>query len=415
METTYTDIAVLGGGAAGLAAAVFAARTLKNKKGKVTVAEKNSRVGKKLLSTGNGRCNLAHKPLDFEHYYGERALVRKIITKSAGYEKFFNSLGVYCTADAEGRVYPHSRNASAVLDALRLECAALGVTEQVGFDCIRIEPLIEGFKIISENTGCISARRLIITCGGMAGVSGGVKIYGMLKELGMDIVPPLPSLCPVKVSQSTVRSIKGLRTVAKCSAILDGKIIKSETGEVQFGENHLSGICIMNLSRLASLNGEKMTISLDLAPAVPHERLRAFIGSAVKIRETAPLEDLLTGLLHKKLAAVLLKQVTELPLSCSCKALTAIEAEKLVLLIKDWQFSVASAELNDSVWQSAQCTAGGVPAKELDDGLMSIKRPNLYFAGEVINVDGDCGGYNLAWAWLSGEVAGISAAESLLL
>lgn len=422
METKYTDIAVLGGGAAGLTAAIHAARILKsnNKNATVVIIEKNPRVGKKLLSTGNGRCNLAHEPLEAEHYYGERALVRKVLAKSGGYKNFFSSLGLYCATDSEGRVYPHSKNASAVLDALRLECAALGVTEYTCFNCVRAEPLIEGFKLISENAECVSARRLIIACGGMAGMTSMTdgsadEIFNLINCFGIKVINPLPSLCPIPVSQKMTRPLKGLRTMASCSAILGGKTIKTEKGEVQFGNGFLSGICIMNLSRLASLNKERLTISLDLAPDIPLDRLYAFISGAAVIRSAAMLEDLLTGLLHKRIGILLINQALELSLDRSCGTLTASEAEKLACIIKDWRFPVLSADLNrQPAWNNAQCTAGGVPASELTDELMSVKKPDLYIAGEAVNVDGDCGGYNLAWAWASGEVAGISAAQSII-
>lgn len=429
MDRLYTDIAVLGGGAAGLCAAIHCARTVlqnntdKNKTFSIVIAEKNPRVGKKLLATGNGRANLAHNPIEAEHYYGEKALAEKIFSKTSGYEEFFNSLGVYCKTDNAGRVYPYSQTAASVVDALRLEAQKLGIEECVEFNCGRIEPLIEGFNLISKNSGTnnkhdikiITARRLIITAGGMAAPSSGSdgSIFKQLQALGIKVINPLPSLCPVYVGEKLVKPLKGQRVFAKCSAVSGGKTLKAETGEVQFGENYLSGICIMNLSRLASQYGEKLTISLDLVPDLDIDSLLAFILQALKIRKSACLEDLLTGLLPKRIAAILTKQVSVHTLNTSASVLTGKEAEELAFLIKDWRFPVIVPASDNAVWQTAQCTAGGVPATELTDTLMSKKFPGLFFAGECVNIDADCGGYNLAWAWASGETAGKEAALRL--
>ncbi|MCL2086642.1 MAG: aminoacetone oxidase family FAD-binding enzyme [Oscillospiraceae bacterium] len=412
MKTFHTDIAVIGGGAAGLAAAIYAAR---ESKCGITVIERNPRPGKKLISTGNGRCNLAHSPVDFNAFYGERQLARSVFARTTPEDEFFSSLGVKLTCDKNGNVYPYSNTSSAVLDGLRLEVAKAGVNMLTEFKVIDIVPLMEGFRIYPDDDTkpIICARRLILAPGGKAAPDTGSDglCFTLIKKLSIEVKKLSPALCPIKTTNTDTRAMKGLRINACCSAVLNnGKVLRSETGELQFGEDRLSGICIFNLASLASRHGSNLIISVDLAPDIPPDELLKFIVQTAKIRADLPIEDLLSGLLPKRCGVTITKPITRHPMNAKIKNLTTDELESLVLAIKDWRFPVRYSE----PWLNAQVTAGGVPAHELTAELCSKRHPHLYFAGEVIDINGDCGGYNLMWCWRSGELAGKSAAGSLM-
>lgn len=364
------DIAIIGGGASGLAAAALVSKSGK----RVLVAERGARAGQKLLMTGNGRCNLSHSPLELGAYHGDAELARAVLAKWEGAERFFASLGLVCVTDGDGRVYPHSNAAASVLDALRL-AAFPNAAFMPGTTCSDITPIDGGFLI----NGGIFAKKLIWAAGG-----GETSNFGPLGKIGHTIITPFPSLCPIITDKALTRPLKGLRVRAVCRAEAGGKTLKSERGEVQFNDGSLSGICVMNLSRLVRDYGNRLTVSLDIAPDFTPGELREIIN---KRAGCAP-EDRFTGLFRKRIGAALAQRRGD-----------------AVGLIKDWRFPVTgTAPLG-----KAQVTAGGVPAAELNGDLSSKLHPNLFIIGEAVNVDGDCGGYNLAWAWASAAEAARAA------
>jgi len=347
---------IIGGGASGLAAAALLSRKAAGagvSRG-ILVMEKNPRVGKKLLSTGNGRCNLGNISLDMSKYHGDVDLVREVFANWQGAQSFFADLGLICKADSAGRLYPYSNTANSVLDTLRFACTHAELLCDT--ECRSVKSCNGGFLI----NGSIFAEKLIWATGGEAPRSG----FHILEQLGHTIVEPFPALCPVITDKALTRSLKGLRIYADCRAVVGEKVIKQECGEVQFNEGWLSGICIMNLSRLVRDYGNSLTISLDIAPEFTAEQLQT-IG--------------LSGLFHRRIAEVFAKKPTQ--------------------AIKDWRFPVTGV----ASWGQAQITAGGVPASQLNSDLSSKLCSGLYVIGEAVNVDGDCGGYNLEWAWASAK------------
>ena len=343
-----TEIAIIGGGASGLAAGAVLSRA--NKRSIIT--ERNPRVGKKLLATGNGRCNLGHVPLEMSAYHGDVEFAKQVFADWKGAESFFADLGLICKADSEGRLYPYSNTANSVLDSLR---RALTVTEVLTeTECRSIVLQKDGFLI----NGNISAKKVIWACGNAE--------FSLLEKLGHTVATPFPALCPIIVDKALTRSLKGLRQRACARAIAGDKTIKEEYGEVQFNDGSLSGICIMNLSRLVRDYGNSLTISLDIAPEFTVRQLRSI-----------PL----SGLFHSRIVQELEKKPLE--------------------TVKDWRFQVSGV----APWNQSQVMSGGVFGSELNLDLSSKVCPNLYITGEAINVDGDCGGYNLEWAWATGNVA----------
>ena len=386
-------VIVVGGGAAGLSAAIAAAETGHA----VTVLERMPRVGKKLLLTGNGRCNLGHDGFDFSHYHGSVKQAERILADFDTRE-YFRRFGLYTRTDSEGRIYPMSGTAASVLDALRFSAEQRGVQTICEKQVTGLAPKHGAWTVFCGEQR-FTADRVILAAGGAAAPGCGTdgSLYPVLRKMGYQIVPPVPALCPVPTDPARVRALKGLRVRAAVSAVCVGRILKQETGEVQFTENALSGICIFNLSRFAAEYGSRMEIALDLLPEIPAEETAPLLNGLLSQRGDLPAGDLLTGLLPKRIAETCIKQSGG---SCGdpASALSAETQGKLTALLRDWRFPVTGT----AKFAQAQVTAGGVAGACVTDVLESRLHKGLYFCGELLDIDGDCGGYNLTWCWASG-------------
>lgn len=409
-------ILVIGGGASGLFYAVTAADLLKKNKTKaeIIIIEKEQKLGRKLLATGNGRCNLTNINVCREHYSGSLADFSEAIFAEYDCDRILNlfgTLGLYCTKDAEGRVYPYSRQASAVLDCLMLKIKS--------FDFIKLK-LETRARSITRNdckyiVNCgdeiLEGDIAVISCGGMASPSLGSdgSIFGMLKSLGIGISEPFPSLCPVEVTDKALKSLKGIRCKCKASLIADKVNVKSELGELQLIENALSGICIFQLSRyineyfkLGTVNGKKATsvyIDIDLFPDLSERDLFRLLQNRKYRLPYLKLNEFWTGLINKKVGQAVIKSCgIVLNSENSVSELDDTDLKRLAKALKAWRFKPSGR----TSWSNAQVTAGGVKADELNKAtLESIKCPRLYCIGEAVDIDGECGGYNLHWAWTS--------------
>lgn len=399
------DIAVIGGGASGLTAAIHAKRAAP--KLRVAVLERLPRVGKKLLACGNGRCNYTNTNIRKEKYHGSCA---ELIGKNSGFDVrgFFTSLGVYGFSDLEGRVYPLSENAGSVLDGLRLETDKLGVETicECPVDGISVGKI---FRIFSGERE-FSAKRVILAGGGMSQSALGSdgSVLRLAKKLGLDCAPLRPALTPLKTTPELVRPLKGLRTNALVTLFCDEKAIGSEAGEVQFGDGMLSGICVMDLSHFYREN-ENFSLTLDLLPEKTKDEILSLLCEMKKIREKAPLEDLLSGLFHKRVGIYLMKKCTSHALTEPAAVLSKKELENAARLIKSLRFPVVGA----AGFEKSQVTSGGILFSELTARLECRKIRGLFCCGELLDVAGDCGGYNLTFAFTSGAAAGKNAAEGL--
>lgn len=403
------QVMIVGGGASGLSAAIAAARA----GAAVTILERLPRVGKKLLLTGNGRCNLGHSGHDFSRYHGTLPQAKQILSRFDT-EVFFQQLGLYTRTDDEGRMYPCSNAAASVLDALRMEAARLGVTEITDCMVTDLQPQKNGAWLIFAGDAKYSADAVILAAGGAAAPACGTdgSLYPILKRLGHTIIPPMPALCPIPSDANLLRPLKGMRVRASVSAIAEGKVRGREVGEVQFTDTALSGICLFNLSRLAATEGGKLQISLDVLPESWQSDADGGLSKLTEltqIRANAACGDLLTGLLPKRVAEVLVKQAVGTAGGTVAELLVTDNAKiKLLRLLNDWRFPVCGK----AKFAQAQVTAGGIAGQCVDASLASKIQKNLYFCGELLDVDGDCGGYNLDWAWASGAWAGHHAATS---
>ena len=393
-------IAVIGGGASGITAAIFAKR--ENSSCKVTVFEKSDRILKKILATGNGRCNLSNKNIDSAFYYSSNTDVLNNILSQIPFseiKQFFESIGIiFC--EENYRLYPYSKRAGAVCDALRFEAERLGIEISCNTPIEKIIPNNNGFFI---NGNFFDA--VIISAGGAAAPMFGTdgNAFKLLKSLGHTVSSPKPALVPVKVSDNT-KSLKGIRAQCSVTLKINGDEIKKEYGELQFTDFGLSGIVVMQLSRMCEKGS---LLSVDFMPDYKEEDLYTYLQSRKKLFYKRRCDEFLIGILHKPLTIFLLEKCG-LKASAEVSSMSDASLRKLAHFLKNTEFSVIST----MGWNNAQTTSGGALLTEFwPSSLESKIQKNLYCTGEALDSVGDCGGYNLHWAWITGMLAGKAAAK----
>lgn len=409
-DTDYTvDVVVIGGGAAGMAAAIFAAR----QGASTAIIEHGQRVGKKLLSTGNGRCNYTNKSLGESCYRGgspgfAMSVLEQFLPTDA--VNFFRELGIL-PLEQNGYFYPASRQAASVLDVLRMELERQNVSVLVSEEIKRIETIEHQF-LVHTKCGCCQSAACILATGGKAAPDTGSdgSGYQYAKDFGHTIVEPVPALVPLLSDDPGLKAMAGARVMAKVSLFLSQNCITEERGEVQFIRDGISGIPVFQLSRHAAYGlrqGQKVTAGIDFAPDFSDEEVFAEIcrrcGHALGDRSMA---ESLTGWFPKNVIPALLKKAG-IPAAMNAKSADSAQKRALAKALKDYKIDIRST----MPFQRAQVTAGGVDTGEIfADSMESKLKSGLYFAGEIVDIDGICGGYNLQWAWSSGFVAGTHAA-----
>jgi predicted Rossmann fold flavoprotein len=399
-------IAIIGAGASGLCAAIEAKRT--DASVSVTLFEKNPRVGKKILVTGNGRCNITNTAADeFSYNKGENAVIIPVFN-FCPYEKtldFFKELGVYTYVE-EGRVYPLSNQASTVLDALRFECDRLSVETVCDTEIRTVEKAGDGFLL----NGSLAFDRVIIACGGKSSPVHGSDGSGaaLLSSLGHTVTPLRPALVPLKC-KSFPKNLKGVRQKCEVKIVSDGKAIASSFGEVQFTDYGLSGIPVMDISRFADFGVRKeYEIVLDCAPSLKIGEIIKYLKNKRELSASLTAENLLTGIMNKQLGLAILK-LCGVSQNEKIAALSDGTLKIIAQTVKNTAFTAVSTKGFDN----SQVTAGGVPLSEFNPStLQSKKVKGLYACGEALDIDAKCGGFNLQWAWASGRFAGKNAAEN---
>jgi len=402
------NIGIIGAGAAGMAAAI----TAKRNGADVTLFEHMPRIGKKILITGSGKCNLSNSDMDISHFHSDNMeFVAEIFKKCTPGEalSFLKSIGIV-TKNRNGYLYPYSEQASVVLDCFRFELRDLNVNiiTDTHVDIVKMK---NNSMLVITDKGDYVFDRVIITCGSKAykntGSDGsGYKIAG---ELGHNIITPLSALTYFNCDENFFPSIAGIRTKANVIIECNNKSIASETGELQITKNGISGIPVFNLSFLASkyiYEGKSVNAVLDFLPDYSYEEVKELINERIKLYDNRCIEELLTGVFHKNLGSLFLKQ-SGLKLSDKCNKLRENDADKIASVIKQFTLLIKSCGNFDN----SQVCCGGIDTKEVDFNLESKNVPGVYFAGEILDVNGDCGGYNLTWAFCSGILAGNVAAN----
>lgn len=405
-------IGVIGGGAAGMMAAITAAA----EGGFVTLLEGGERVGKKILATGNGKCNLGNLNLSASDYYGaRREWIAECLTHFDCEDtvRFFRGIGLMLK-EKNGYLYPLSEQAASVLDVLRTELRTSGVEVITDKKVTSVEKLGDGDFVVSAGDECFRFDKVILACGSKAAPKTGSdgSGYKLAKRLGHEVIPTVPALVQLRCEEGYLKEVAGVRTDARITvmkAALEEEI--SERGELQLTDYGISGIPVFQLSRKVNYllrdrgkNGE-VEVSVDLLPELTREEFSQFCAVRKLLQTDRTVEEFFTGMLNKKLMLLFIKQA-----GLKRDALVA-EADDWRLqtvfdLCKDWRLHVTGSNSYDN----AQVCAGGVDTAQIKTDMESMVVPGLYFAGEILDVDGRCGGYNLQWAWCSGYLAGHSAA-----
>lgn len=398
------DIAVIGAGASGIVAAISAKKT--NNKLSVVLIEALPKIGKKILATGNGRCNLTNLTANAKSYNTKAVSNVMEFCPPEKIIEFFSSIGLECVSDSESRVYPMSNTASGVLDCLRFEAEHLGIDVMTDTKVTSVRKN-NSFFVINDGIEC---RKVIIATGGKATPSQGSdgSGYPIIKSFGHTVTQLYPGLVQLTVREN-LKFLKGVRVKAAVSLKdKNGKILDKSEGEVLFADYGLSGIAIMDVSR--SVKENKCSCSLDILPEMKKEAAIEFIVKAKKRNPSLSLEDALCGILPKKVGYLIIKN------SGFRQDITLIDLKngdinKFAENMKNCCFTVTGTR----GFESAQITVGGASFKEFDvETLESRIVDGLYCTGEILDADAPCGGYNLQWAWASGIAAGAAAALSLI-
>ncbi len=399
-------IGIIGGGASGMAAALAAAE---NPRAQVVIFERQARVGRKLQATGNGRCNLTNLHAAGGGFHGDapefaQCALRAFPPDAA--RNWFRSLGLFTVAEATGRVYPYSDQANSVVDVLRFALEKPNIRLLTSFEVTKVKKTAVGFAV-ENGEQTVLCDRLIVACGGLAGtrLGGSMAGYKLLAKLGHHCTRLRPALVQLRSDWDGCGALKGVRANCRAQILRDGDLFSESAGELQFTEYGLSGPVIFEISRDACQDPGNWVCRLDF---LPDASAQALLDELCRRRRTVlPAEELLTGILHNRLGRVLVKSaglrgvrpIRELgdgEMKGVCRAVKALEVPLTEPLGMD----------------AAQVTAGGAVTSEFVSQTMESRLvPGLFACGEVLDIDGDCGGYNLQWAWSSGRCAGLAAGK----
>lgn len=399
MET----VIVIGGGASGLMAAITASEY---KSRRVILLERQQRIGRKLLATGNGRCNLTNTGASLENYHGEQeGFAAPALSKFTPAQAldFFHGLGLLTVTEYGGRVYPLSNSANSVVDLLRFALEKSGVELHCACPARAIERRGKGYAVITDE-GRLEADYVIVACGGAAGAKlGGVMDgYELLKPLGHKRTALRPALVQLLTAPEYPRALKGIRSDGELKLFAGGEILCRGLGEIQFTEKGVSGPAAFDISRAAAQIGEGGELSLNFFRGLSQEELRALLHCRRETFPALPASELFTGMLHNRLGRMLVKY-SAIPQEPALARLSDTHLENAARAATDFRLKLLGTEGFDS----AQVTAGGIKTSGFDpETLESWFMPGLFLCGELLDVDGDCGGYNLQWAWSSGRLAG---------
>ena len=397
------DVAVVGGGAAGLVAAISAGRRGRS----VVICDRMPRLGKKLLTTGGGRCNLLNENLVPEAFTTtSRELVASVFGRfgKEAIRGFFKDLGLEMVSEV-ARVFPAANQAASVLEVLELEVRRLGVAVEVGFEVSRVERAGASFILGATEGRKIEARSVIVAGGGKSypALGSNGSAYGLAEGFGHRIVLPVPSAVPVLVKDKMCHLLQGQKVRARATSEIGGSAVQSAEGEILFTQYGLSGTAALDVSESLSiaLNRDGKTnaaIILDLVPFMMKEELAAEFSRRMK--DSWADGDLAAGILPEKFGSVVRELVSK------GRREPGAAARALAAALKEKRFFVQGTR----GWNEAEFTCGGVDAREVDPGTLESRfRKGLYLAGEVLDVQGGRGGFNLAWAWASGFVAGLAS------
>lgn len=412
MAPTQKKVIIIGGGASGIMAAISARR----RGAEVTILERNQRIGKKILATGNGRCNFTNINADITCYHGSNPQFAASALSQFGVEDtiaFFEKIGITPKVEDFGKVFPMSDQASSVLDVLRYELNECSVNVICNAFVKKILKKNDQFEIETEDGLVHYGDSVVMATGGKAMPSSGSDGNGfeLAKQLGHTVTPIFPGLVQLKLEGGFFKQIQGVKFVGTATILRNNKPVAQDRGDILFGDYGVSGPPILQISRkvgeLLQAN-QGVILKLTIMDTIPPADLEKLVSERFKNSRNKTVEFSLVGLVNKRLIPVLLKEAGIRDLKCPVANLAVADRERITKILTDWRFKVRGSKS----WPSAQVTAGGVDTKEINPETMESRiLKNLFFAGEILDIDGQCGGFNLQWAWSSGFVAGQSAAD----
>lgn len=410
--TLYHKLLIIGGGASGLMAAIIS----KDMGMDVAVIEGSDRVGKKILTTGNGRCNITNEGCIPARFHSSNPNFFIPILENFTYkdtEAFFNSLGLPITTLEDGKMFPMSLQASSVLDILRFSIEDRSIPVYLSNKVKEIKYTGKGFKIFTVSNESYECEKVILACGGKSAPSTGSdgSGYDIVRKLGHKIIAPVPSLVQLKLDYKNLKGLAGIKFNGFVEIFVDSISKRREFGEILFTDYGISGPPILQLSRIASraLHEERQAeLVIDLIPTMKMERLMDFLESRWGTFSYRSVHDSLIGVINKKLIPILLKESGLTDIHMPCYNLEWNEKKAVADLLKTWRFKISGT----NSFKDSQVTSGGVDTRDVNPAtLESVIVKGLYFCGEVLDVDGDCGGFNLQWAWSSAFAAAKNASE----
>ena len=400
-------IGIIGGGASGMAAALAASEAPGVQ---VVLFERQARLGRKLRATGNGRCNLSNLRAGKTGYHGEETGFWRFALNRFSPEEtlaWFRRMGLYTVAEASGRVYPYSDQANSVADILRFALDKPNITVKLGFEVEKVRKAAGRFRVEAQEEA-VDCDRVIVACGGLAGTAlgGSMSGYKLLRSLGHHSTKLRPNLVQLRSSWGALASLKGVRTNCEASVFRDGELFAGSRGELQFTQYGLSGPVTFEISRDVCQGGGEWSCRLDFLPDLDRQTLTEELLRRKKT--DLPASELFTGILHNRLGRVLTGEA-----GISQQGLVRDIPEEALTLAAEKAKALEVSLTQPMGMDAAQVTAGGILTEEFNQETMESRLvPGLYACGEVLDVDGDCGGYNLQWAWSSGRLAGESAGRS---
>lgn len=412
----YHDLIIIGAGASGMMAAIAA----KDFGLDVAIVEGNDRVGKKILMTGNGRCNITNSTIayPFDTFHSENNGFYQNVLSNFSVEDtkaFFLNLGLPMVELKQGKNYPKSLQASSVVDIFRLSLEERGIPIYTSFKVKQIIKNKSGFKLLSteEVNESIQSEKLILACGGKSATISGSdgSGYTLAKSLGHKIVDQVAGIVQLKLQHPALKAITGIKFDGYATVISNGKSLRKDFGEILFTNYGISGPPILQISRIASYEvskGHDVKIIVDMMPDKTEKETLDFLEEHFSIFASRAISNSLIGVINKKLIPTVLKEAGIRDIQKLCYELTWQEKKALANIFKAWEFKC----IDSNGFTAAQVTAGGVDTVDIDPITLESKIvKGLFFCGEVMDVDGDCGGFNLQWAWSSGFAAALGATQ----
>lgn len=395
-------VAIIGGGAAGIFSALVA-----SEKHEVTIFERNNRIGKKLLATGNGRCNLTNVSVERKNFHGDGDFAYKIYKKfdNETAVKYFEDLGILTTTKESGKIYPRSLTAASVLNVFLEELKNRNIKVKTDKYINKIEKNKNRFEIHTKEES-YTFDKVIVATGGMSMASSGSdgNGYKLLKDLGHSVLETHPALVQLKLKSNFLKHLSGTKVEGVCYLLKDGKVIKERSGDILFTDYGISGPPILDLSRYVLDGNYRLRFSIvnDLMTEEDKNDFLGYFYRTISSKDMT-LERFLIGILNKKFIHYVLKTL-DLDRNMKIMDFDPNKSYELLKLLTESEFEI----IGNNGYKNSQVTVGGISTKEINENMESKIVNGLYIVGEILNIDGDCGGYNLQWAWSSAYVAASS-------